>query len=501
MNTFLWHYRVRLACTVVLVLAFGWGMAQRAEVVFSGELDPKMADRLKAAVAAHPDHLQSRISFSRKHIWMHVQPGSALDVSFFEDLLSREGLHIECYYRSDVPGGSAADYAQFRACMDAQRTAGKAAAFNTCGAPLSICDNQVVPIAPWGPGGTFVFCPELPRNPIYDPFFGPFCPWVNPWGTGTNYGCLQSGENNTIWLRITISSPGNLEWAFRFPDYDGFNYLYMDWSLFPRTPTICADIASNNGGSAALRCNWNDWPETPNAATGMARLASAIPIPNEEDNFEESFAVVAGAEYLLLLDNYSGGTFNGTFDFSLSGTSAGVCGMILPMGHTELAAEVVDEGVYLGWFHLDAGSFAAFDIQRAGQDGVFSTIHPLTATAFYTSKRYLDTHPLAGKSQYRIRRIGLDGTESFSNVEEVDWNRAELEIFPQPAGESGFSVRLWAPATSLQVYDTKGQWVYGQSLIGTDNIHFIQAPLSAGFYVVEIRDVTGQLLRKKLVVE
>ena len=377
---------------------------------------------------------------------------------------------------------------------------GKAASFNTCATPLDICDNSTMNVAAWGPGTMITTSPQPPKNPEYDPFFAP-SPWVNPWNGGTNYGCLQSGELNTIWARIVVSGAGNLEWAFIFPDFDGLNFIYMDWSIFPLTPTICADIAANNANAAPVRCNWNDFPATPLAATGMSTLAASIPIATEEDNFELSVPVTPGQQFLLLMDNWSAGVFTGTFDFSLSATSAQVCGTVLPSGHTELVASAESNVVEIGWINLDAGEFVETVLERAAGDANFEVLKDLSPIEFQQTRRFTDSQPIAGTSFYRIRRTDADGQTSYSNTAEVQWAGQGFSVHPQPAGDR-FRIHSPGGAKSMNIFDGTGKRILERSFSDADATSFeVNRALSPGWYTVEIRSQDGQVWRKKLIVQ
>jgi hypothetical protein len=313
---------------------------------------------------------------------------------------------------------------------------------------------------------------------------------------------MLDGENHTIWLRITVASAGNLEWAFFFPEFDGIEYIYMDWSLFPLTPSICTDITANNANSAPVRCNWNDVPESPNAATGMAALASSIPIANEEDNFEVSVPVVPNQQFLLCLDNYSAGNFNGSFDFSLSSSSAQVCGTVLPAGHTELVADTDAESVHLGWVNLGTGDYEHYEIQRAVTGNQFSTLYKLSGKEFYQLRRYTDREPIPGKAIYRIHRVDRNGESSYSNAAEVEWQGQGFAIFPHPVSSNGeFQIWMASPARWVRIFDASGKQVYEQSLLEkpAGSIR-INAGLAAGLYTVEVLDKQGTPSRKKLLI-
>jgi hypothetical protein len=134
----------------------------------------------------------------------------------------------------------------------------------------------------------------------------------------TNTGCMLSGELNTVWYSITISSNGNLAWTVNKPGGG-----YYDWNLYPRTTNTCADIANNT--VAPVRCNWNC---TSAGATGM-QTAANVPSGSSACNFEAPLAVTAGQTYELALSNYSGTSGGITLDFGNS-----TCGISVPTSIT-----------------------------------------------------------------------------------------------------------------------------------------------------------------------
>ncbi|MEM6269476.1 MAG: T9SS type A sorting domain-containing protein [Bacteroidota bacterium] len=491
---------IRSATLVTFLLVGFWGRAQHLEFVYAGESTPEITRQLSAALGMHPNHERHRISAYRQHVWLRYSAGAPIAQAWCADLLARHGLELVCFYGDDNPANRPGAAERFRACREAHLPPQKAASFNTCATPLDICDNSTLNATPWGAGAMITTSPNPPKNPEYGPFSGP-SPWTNPWNGGTNYGCLQSGELNTIWTRIVVTGNGNLEWAFTFPDYDGFNFIYMDWSLFPLTPTICADLAANNANSAPLRCNWNDFPATPTAATGMSALAASIPIATEEDNFEVSFAVTSGQQFLLLMDNWSAGTFTGTFDFSLSNSSAQVCGTVLPAGHTELVAEVVEAGIQLGWIHLGPSDFAATHLERAGNTGDFAVLREISASEFAHVRQLTDQLPPDGLTQYRIRRTDHNGQVSYSNTVEIAWEGRGFRLYPQPT-TGAFHLQLHEAARALHIYDAAGRRVHTQDLraVGTAVDQELDPGLAPGWYAIEVVTRAGKSLRKRLVV-
>ncbi len=487
---------MKLLGALALAISLGWGglFSQTLEVAFTGDISQESLQELTQELRNTPSIYNHRISAVRGHLWLAHLPGMAPSERWCEKLLFQHGLEPLCYFSDEH--SPASEEADFRACLESAGQSNKAASFNTCATPLAICDGQVLPVTPWGLGTMILFAPDPPRNPLYDSFTSP-SPWTNPWNGGSNFGCLQSGELNTIWLRIEVTSPGDLEWAFVFPDFDGFDFIYMDWSMFNLTPTMCTDIALNTAASAPVRCNWNDLPETPTAATGMSRLATSIPIANEEDNFEVSMTVASGQEFLLLMDNWSGGTFNGTFDFSLSSTSAQVCGTILNQGDLVLSAESSDHGVNLGWMSIGQTIFEEFVLERSVGDSDFAALQEFGVEGMDGNHAYRDFQPLPGTNRYRIKGRLANGESVFSNVVEVAWKGEGFGIYPMPATHTASHLYLNEPAQHLSIYSVTGQLLYAQDL-DPQNTAPIELPRNweTGVYSVVVQMENGARFSK-----
>lgn len=441
-----------------------------------------------------PGYLGHRVARQDGRLLAWFTEGTAPNEVHFRDWLKSKGLSLECYQTGQENSG-------FRDCLAAQRKMGKAASFNTCSTPVDVCDGDSLEVLPWGPGSTILFCPDPPRNPEYDPFSAP-SPWVNPWLSGTNYGCLLSGEQNTIWLRITVTTPGQLEWAFLFPEEDAFfNFIYMDWSLFEASPTICSDIVANNALSAPVRCNWNDIPQPPQAATGMVLDSNSIPVPFETDNFELSLPVLPGDQFLLLLDNWSGGTFDGVFDFSLSPNSAGICTIILPEGYTELQAAPRGEGVDLQWFQTSQLLLEGTEVQRSSDGDNFQTLYHLSPEEFASGKGWTDTAPIQGTNFYRLRSFDRDGQEILSNVVETVWEGLALQVYPHPVQDGRFALRSSIPLDNLRIFDASGKMVYSHhwstEVVWQAEVH---PDLERGWYLLEVEGPSGTRQRQALLV-
>src|SRR5690554_931515 len=130
-------------------------------------------------------------------------------------------------------------------------------------------------------------------------------PSVNP-GSAGNSGCLLSGENDPTWIILTVSTTGFLEFTLGSAGGNG----YYDWALWPYYEA--GDPQSINGGDACTEiqgnllppasCNWN---ASGGGYTGMAQ-AGNLPAGANQGNFENSFLVQPGDQFILCFSNFSG---------------------------------------------------------------------------------------------------------------------------------------------------------------------------------------------------
>lgn len=130
-------------------------------------------------------------------------------------------------------------------------------------------------------------------------------PSTNP-GSAGNSGCLFSDELNPTWIILTVSTSGYLEFTLGQAGGSGF----YDWALWPYYEA--GSPQSINGGDACseiqnnllppVACNWN---ASSAGFTGMVEQGNLPPGANQ-GNFENSFLVQPGDQFVLCFSNFSG---------------------------------------------------------------------------------------------------------------------------------------------------------------------------------------------------
>ncbi len=206
------------------------------------------------------------------------------------------------------------------------------AQYGDCGTNADACTNPSFSVTPSGFGLVEEF---TTMDNISNP-------QTNPNASPGNSGCLLSGELNSTWLQVTVSSSGTLEFSMGTPAAGGFGDCY-DWIMWPYDATACADIASNSLPPVA--CNWNG---ACGGITGMANPGN-LPAGADPSDFENGIAVNAGDQFMICFSNFSSATTNVPLDFF--GTATVTCGAVTNpvICFGETAAIAALDGVTYNW--------------------------------------------------------------------------------------------------------------------------------------------------------
>jgi gliding motility-associated-like protein len=169
---------------------------------------------------------------------------------------------------------------------------------NDCGEQLIGCSTPAFPITANQGNNTIVdftpgsgSCPSTPSAAI----------------SPNGFGCMATGEDNSTFIIITVTTTGTLSFTLGASGGSGF----FDWILWPYNgPGTCAGL--QNGTVAPVSCNWN---ASNSGFTGLAPT-NALPAGGVAGNFNPPINAIAGTQYLLCFNNYSDITGNVPFNFT-----------------------------------------------------------------------------------------------------------------------------------------------------------------------------------------
>lgn len=162
-----------------------------------------------------------------------------------------------------------------------------------CVDAITLCNRQYdFPVKVQGSGST---------QELYDLYL------LNP-----NF-CLINGENNSVWFKFVIDSPGTIVFSIE-PDSMLYDY---DFAIFDVTGKSCSDVANN--AAPAVRCTYSLSTGIP---TGLAYDSVGTSSSPNGPDFLAPLQVDSGEVYYLVVDNFT--RASGGFSINFAGTTAGM---------------------------------------------------------------------------------------------------------------------------------------------------------------------------------
>ncbi|TSJ45064.1 T9SS type A sorting domain-containing protein [Fluviicola chungangensis] len=359
-----------------------------------------------------------------------------------------------------------------------------------CNVAANVCSNASFSIDPNGFGLVDEIC---------DPGTCAANPDINV--SGTNSGCLLSGELNSTWMIVNVLTGGTLTFNLGTPNSGTLNCL--DWSMWAYTPTTCSAISA--GTQAPIRCNYNGSCEE---YTG---LASTLPAgATSMTNWEAPLNPGSYTQYLICLSNYS--SANTTVPLSFGGTAVVSCS---PLGTESMNLTGKNESGYnsLEWVSSSEFNVDKYIIERSENGSQFIEIGTVDAQGMSLEAltyRFEDIQPVNGTTYYRVKLVRNNGTNIKSNtlaIEEGFRNDMELvKAFPNPA-ESNLNIILSSKTEStyqLTLSTLNGQKVFDSNRAVKQGLTYLSIDVREfenGFYFLNILQEGKSLSTHKIIIE
>jgi hypothetical protein len=181
----------------------------------------------------------------------------------------------------------------------------------------------------------------------------------------------------------------------------------------------------------------------------------------------------------------------------------------LSVNLSSFTAEKIDRRVLLQWETASEKDNDYFLLERAGEDGVFTSIGKTPAIGnsnTLQSYSYYDENPLTGSSYYRLKIIDKQGNESTSEIKSVGFEGSdELTIIPNP-NKGHYQIGYRFPEKGqylLELYSTRGDCLQTQQINmneGYQAFSMDEVTLPKGVYFVKLH-TKNQILIRKMIVE
>ena len=310
-----------------------------------------------------------------------------------------------------------------------------------CDNSIEACTNPSFAVTPNGFGNIEEFQSGTTTNPS-----------SNPNAIPGNSGCLLSGELNSTWLLITVTSPGTLEFSMGDLASPGC----FDWIMWPYDANTCDDIFNNVLPPVA--CNWNG------ACSGLTGMANTLPIGASQADFENELNVNAGDQFMICLSNYGGANSNIPLNFfgTAGTTCGGAIGATICEGDTATISAL--DGVTYVW---ETAIFGFITTTAAG-DTAF--VNPSITTSYPVVITFADGTSANDTAVVTV----IPAINATAAVVEDQCNGDETATITivTPGGTAPFSFALTGPTSS-------------------NNTNGIFSNLPSGNYTIDITDDTG----------
>jgi hypothetical protein len=185
------------------------------------------------------------------------------------------------------------------------------------------------------------------------------------------------------------------------------------------------------------------------------------------------------------------GTWNGVATANPAGDSTApitinsIAGGTLPVSLLSFRGEAAKEGIRLHWETAQEINNRHFELNRAGNDGIFRTIGRVNAVAVpaLTNRyQFVDPNPLSGVNYYQLKQVDLDGRSRVYKTIAVKFGEALNTMRLVSTGSSELVVSLSVSENkkgNIVYTDMLGNVLYQQSAMLREGENIIRIPVPA----------------------
>lgn len=298
----------------------------------------------------------------------------------------------------------------------------------------------------------------------------------------TGSACPAGGENHSNWYTFQAFTTGTLNITIT-PTVGTDDY---DFAIYG--PNVSCGALG-----APIRCTDSGVLGT----TGLNGGAGDFTEDVTGDSFLQTMNVVAGEQYILVVDEWSPNAGSG-YTLSFGGTASLDC-VVLPVELAEFNAEYAPELdiVDLHWITETERDNDYFVVEKSIDGENYETLtivdgagNTTTETQYYT----VDEDPAVGINYYRLKQVDFNGNHKYSEVRSVnilDDAYDYVSVSPNPTtGKTDIIFNCYSKEEStLKLYDPQGKLIESKALNCTPGGNRVSIDLSnqrSGIYFVAI---------------
>ena len=323
-----------------------------------------------------------------------------------------------------------------------------------------------------------------------------------------NNGCLGGGESasKSYWYQVCFSASG----TFRFTLAPGGGAGNdMDWAVYG--PNIACPVPAS---TAPVRCSYavvSGGSNQTGINTANNGGAGDVSEGAGGNQWVDDLSVASGDCYIILINNYGGGS--SSFTITGGGTSTISCSA-LPIELLNFNAIINNDKVDLKWVTASETNNDYFTIEKSKDGMVFEKVMDVDgAGQSSVSIDYFDVDytPYNGISYYRLKQTDYNGFSSYSNVVPVEYNPngdPTISLFPNPSDASAASYlslnQFEGQEVLVVLRDIAGRELFSKVVISTSNKEIValnqDGKLAKGSYLITASSA-NKLYSKHLIVK
>lgn len=230
------------------------------------------------------------------------------------------------------------------------------------------------------------------------------------------------------------------------------------------------------------------------ACPGIVQIGCIDAAGNNASETLSLTGLISGVQYYFRIYGSSNGISNRTGTYTLCG-STGLGSSVLPISFRSFTAHEENKNISLKWETTGTNNNDIFIIDKSIDGYNFEKLGIVNASSLNDSYTFLDTHPTGGINYYRIKKLDVNGSYSYSAVVKIssENNRIfSINIFPNPIVDK-INITLNSfknTAGVIVIADALGRVLYRQQkqIVKGTNVLSIEKSnnFSKGFYSISL---------------
>ena len=310
----------------------------------------------------------------------------------------------------------------------------------------------------------------------------------------SNQGCLTTGENNSVWYIVNITTPGSFTFDL-IPNAATDDYDFAVWDL---TDKSCDDMM---GGQPPIRCNYASLANSSAGGnTGLNTASSSPSLGATGPSYSSAINASVGQTFLILINNASSSASGYSLNF---GGTASVTDNVAPLIKADTLEVTCNSPSYITLLlteNIQCSSLAAngSDFSLSPASATISSAFSQSCTNgsnFTNLIRVNFSNPLPPGS-YSLNVVnGSDANTLVDNCNNAMPQNTSVNFVVQPPVQVGITAQSGCANASNGIITASGQFGTLPYQFRLNNGGFttnnVFSGLAVGTYTVRIRDANG----------